>query len=207
MAKKVILVRHGETTANKKMRFAGSSDPPLSEEGVRQAGLLSKSLNAIRPDLILSSPLKRAKETANISAGGLEIDIEMDEDLVEVDFGEWENLTYREISQKHGALAREWIDCSPDFIFPGGESMKHFLERVKRVNRRMKHEKAKIVVAFTHGGVIGQSLCQLLDIPPDRHTIFSLPPASITTIDVFEGMSALSGICSFAASGDFRWDG
>ncbi|VAX25867.1 hypothetical protein MNBD_NITROSPINAE02-416 [hydrothermal vent metagenome] len=205
MAKRVILIRHGETKANSDMRYVGWADPSLNEAGVRQAGLLSKSLNAIKPNLILTSPLKRTKETADISAGGLDVDIVIDEDLKEVDFGEWENLTYREISQKHHAFAKKWIDGSPDFHFPGGESMKHFLARVERVNTRMKHEKVETVVAFTHGGVIGQSICHLLGIPSSRRACFALPPASITTIEIFEGMGMISGICSCAVNGDFKW--
>jgi len=205
MAKKVILIRHGETIANNEMRYVVWSDPPLNEEAVRQANLLSKSFKSIKPNLVLPSPLKRAKQTADICAGGLGVDIVRDDDLKEIDFGEWENLTYREISQKHGALAKNWIDCSPDFNFPGGESMKHFAERVERVSARMKNEKVETVVAFTHGGVIGQSICQLLEMPSSRRACFSLPPASVTTIEIFGGMGVISGICSCAANGDSKW--
>lgn len=196
MASKVIMIRHGVTEANLEWRFIGSTDLPLADKGREQARRLRGLVKNIAPRVALCSPLKRARETAEIVAREAGFEIVIEPDLREIDFGGWENMKFDEIREKYRADADRWLAGHVDIDFPGGERMDDFLERVRRVNRKMAEYGDETVVAFTHAGVIGQSICQLLDLPPDRHTSFKLPPTSITTIEMFEGRGLLRGICA-----------
>jgi len=196
VARRIALIRHGVTEANLDGRFIGSTDTPLCGEGKRQAENLIGQVRELNPDLILSSPMERAVATATIATQPLGMGITIDHDLKEVDFGRWEGRHYDEISGEYEYMTRKWVDGEMDLTFPGGESMGSFCKRVRQANRRMVESDAGTVVAFTHGGVVGQALCQLLDIPPARHIIFRVPPASITLIEVWKGINTLQGIYS-----------
>jgi len=198
MVNNIVLVRHGVTRANEEKRYAGMTDFPLTPRGERQASSLTAAIGRIAPDALVSSPLQRAMRTADLSAGALGIDIATDPDLREVDFGEWENLTFEEISMRHPDGARQWIEGATDMSFPGGESMTGFAERVSRAMERLMESRADTVMAFTHGGVIGFMLCLLLRIPTSRHVMFRLPPASITTLKRVNGVVSLTGIWDIA---------
>ncbi len=194
MASKIFLIRHGETEANKSGCFVGVCDPPLSDHGIKQAEGLVAFINRVKPGRVLSSPLQRAMETAKIATGQAAMDI--DKNLMEADFGEWDGLTFDEVSRKHPELAQRWFDGDVDFTFPGGDSVTGFITRVERAMNRLIEDEADVVAAFTHGGVIGQAICRLLDLPYTRHVVFRLPTASVTTVEMFEGRGVLTGICN-----------
>ncbi len=195
MARRIALIRHGVTEANLGGQFIGSTDTPLCGEGERQAESLVRPVRELSPGLILCSPMERAVATATIATRSLGMEMTIDHNLKEIDFGRWEGKHYDEISWEYEHMTRKWIDGEMDLTFPGGESMEAFCRRVRLANQRMVESDAETVVAFTHGGVIGQALCQLLDIPPGRHIIFRVPPASITLIEVWKGINTLRGIC------------
>jgi len=191
---KVILIRHGATEANLNGRFLGQLDLPLSDTGKRQARLLEDAIQNINPRAIFSSPLKRSVETAELAASQLGAKVMIEPDLREADFGKWDNKTFEEVKREFEKEAMQWLRGDVDFTFPGGESLMDFLQRVRGVIMRLLELSPGPVAAFTHGGVIGLGICQLLELPPSRHVQFRLPPASITTIEMFEGRGVLTGI-------------
>ena len=119
VANKIVLIRHGETEANRSGCFVGVSDPPLSAHGVQQAEALAEHLSMLRPGRVISSPLDRALTTARIATRGSGINIDIDNDLMEADFGKWDGLTFDEVSQDDPAQAQKWIDGDIDFRFQG----------------------------------------------------------------------------------------
>jgi 2,3-bisphosphoglycerate-dependent phosphoglycerate mutase len=137
------LVRHGETEWNAAGRFCGWSDPPLNPEGRSQAQALRKPLTALHFDSFVSSPSKRAAETARLAYGAPLLD----ERLRELDFGLIEGST--------------WMDCSADvqerlrdydtFQAPNGESAAQLSERVLEALLELGSGRHLV---FTHGGVI-----------------------------------------------------
>lgn len=94
---KVYLLRHGLTDWNKLRRVQGSSDIPLNEEGRRVARLTAEGMRDMPIDLVYSSPLKRARETAEIICAGRDVPIVFDERIREIGFGEFEGVTWPEI--------------------------------------------------------------------------------------------------------------
>ena len=107
MKKTLLLVKHGETECNKLGKFQGCTDIELSKDGINQAENLKLKLNE-EFDVIYSSPLKRAYETAKILAKDTDKDITILEDIREINFGEWEGLTISQISQKYPEIFKVW---------------------------------------------------------------------------------------------------
>lgn len=125
---RVIVVRHGETEGESSIRYHGITDVPLSDEGREQIRRLARSLPADGYGLVVSSPLQRAVETAEIIAPGAPVRIEPA--FSEIDFGRWEGLTAEEIEARDPELFGEWRARGTDFDFPEGEPRAAFRARV-----------------------------------------------------------------------------
>jgi 2,3-bisphosphoglycerate-dependent phosphoglycerate mutase len=120
----IILARHGQTTWNLEGRYQGQSDPALCSTGIREAASLADRLCDTGIRSIFTSPLIRARQTAQIIAHRLKIGtIEDDARLAEIHFGEWEGLTQTQVRQRWPALLKNW-KIAPDAVrFPGGETL------------------------------------------------------------------------------------
>ena len=194
MTNRLVLARHAAVEPHGSGRFLGSTDLPLCELGTRQAAALARRLQELPLDRIFSSPLRRARQTADL----LGQDVEVDEELREVDFGRWEGLSFEEISASNdGNGDRASIDCwssfDPRFTFPGGESLDGFVARAGRAADRLAACAGENVLAVAHGGVIRSMICHLLGLQPKNYLLFDVKPASITTIDLFDGRGVLVG--------------
>ena len=105
---RLILVRHGETAWNRENRVQGRSDTPLSDAGISQAGRLAESIGNERIVGIVTSPLRRAVETASIINRCANAPLEIDEDLMELDQGMFEGMRFGELSREHAEFLRRW---------------------------------------------------------------------------------------------------
>lgn len=159
MSTSIILIRHGETEWNALGKFQGSRDIDLSEEGVLQANFLKKRLNK-NFDYIYCSPLKRALKTAQILSENMEINPVIYEDLREIDFGNWEGLTIKDIKNNYPEIFREWL--TDDTIGPlcgGDHSLRDASIRAKHAILNIASEnKDKNVAVVAHGGIIKAAL-------------------------------------------------
>lgn len=129
----IYLVRHGESEANTSRRFSGITDVELTETGRLQAVNSGKKLKGKIIHKIFSSPLKRAKNTAEIIAdeiGFNKKDIIIDNRLTEVNFGIFENLTWEEIVQMYSGEIENWIEFKHKYIFPKGEGYDDIIDRI-----------------------------------------------------------------------------
>ncbi|WP_166905263.1 bifunctional RNase H/acid phosphatase [Mycobacterium sp. DL440] len=145
---RLLLLRHGQTELSIARRYSGRGNPVLTEEGRRQADAAARYLGA-RGGVaaVVSSPLGRAYETAAAAAKALGIDVRVDDDLIETDFGEWEGLTFAEAAQRDPELHRRWLrDTSVEP--PGGESFDAVARRVGRARDRIiaEHGAATVLV-------------------------------------------------------------
>src|SRR5437867_12510489 len=119
---RLFLVRHGATTLAAEDRFAGSTDVPLSEEGLEQAERLAERLAGESIATVFSSPLERAVATARILATSHRLEVQTRAELREIGHGHWEQLTRREVEERFPEEAAEW-DRDPYTCAPvGGES-------------------------------------------------------------------------------------
>ncbi len=122
----MVLVRHGETEANRAGLLLGRADPPLNERGRQQADALATALRREPDPLIIASPLARAQETAARIAAATGASLETDPRLIELDYGEWDE---RRLNDVPPDVASRWR-ADPTFAPPGGESLAELRARV-----------------------------------------------------------------------------
>lgn len=191
MTKRLLLARHAQADRQQVGRFLGSTDVPLSELGLRQATALAASLRLNQSVPLLVSPLRRAVETAEC----FDRELRVESDLREIDFGRWEGLSFDEIASADGeGEVERWRDFDLQFAFPGGESLGGFVTRIARAADRLASVASDTVIAVTHGGVIRAMICHLLGLEPRNYLLFDVKPASVTTIDLFDGRGVLAGL-------------
>lgn len=152
---KIYFVRHGETESLRIGRhMGGGQDDSLNDVGRSEALKVARSLDKDF-DIIFTSPLKRAKETADILGAELDVPIKMREELAECDTGTLGGKLWSEIEKiTHGKVVRGKLG-GVDFTPYGGETYDDVVRRVERFCDEMKNEYAdKKVLVVTHGGVI-----------------------------------------------------
>jgi broad specificity phosphatase PhoE len=115
----LLLTRHGTTTVGDGIMLGGQVDVPLSDQGRREAEALAARLAGVRIDRIVSSPMTRALETAQVLARGRPV--EVDDRLRELDYGRWEGLDYAEIDARDPELRARWEADPATTCSPGGE--------------------------------------------------------------------------------------
>lgn len=156
------MLRHGETEWNKENRFQGSTDIPLNETGIAQAKRAAEALKKAKIDLVIASPLSRAKQTAEIIAKECGAELVFEDDLRERSFGEWEGMDHDEV-KKTGAFTQH---LNPDFQMPNGESWSAVAERVWKVFEKYHGTHAhKNVAIVGHGGTMRIFQYKLKNIP------------------------------------------
>jgi broad specificity phosphatase PhoE/ribonuclease HI len=134
---RLLLLRHGQTELSVQRRYSGRGNPELTDTGRQQAADAARHLGAKGGiAAVVSSPLKRAQATAKAAADALGLAVEIDDDLIETDFGEWEGLTVPEAAKRHPEVHGRWLrDTS--LQPPGGESFDEVQLRVQRARDRI----------------------------------------------------------------------
>jgi len=143
---RLLLLRHGQTELSAQRRYSGRGNPALTELGRRQADAAAGYL-AQRGGItaVVTSPLQRSYDTAAAAAKSLGLDVTVDDDLIETDFGEWEGLTFVEAAERDPELHRRWMrDTST--TPPGGESFDGVFHRVRRARDRIIAERGGATV-------------------------------------------------------------
>lgn len=162
----IYLLRHGETDWNRQGRIQGHTDIPLNENGKKQIAQTTAGLAGICPnmDVILCSPLSRAKESAEIAAGQLHYpkDKIVEEPLlIERSFGEAEGLTAAEREQKYPNY--HYSDIG--YVFPGMESFEELLGRAHSVFRQIvnTYNDEENILAVSHGAMLAAVITAVTD--------------------------------------------
>lgn len=160
--KTCVLVRHGETDLAG--RFCGHSDPPLNDAGRRQIEHAVSVLSNV-PEVIYTSDLKRARESADLFGSYFAVPVEVRHGLREINFGAWEGLAWEEVEQRFPADASAWMELYPRGVIPSGELYEAFQNRVQRETAFLLAEaELRSIVAVTHGGFIQTALTVLYGI-------------------------------------------
>jgi broad specificity phosphatase PhoE len=166
------LVRHGETEWSRDGRHTSTTDLDLTEKGVEVARSLRDRLAETSFDLVLSSPRTRALRTAELA--GFE-DVEVDEDLVEWDYGEYEGITTPEIREK----VPDWTVWTHPT--PGGETNQQVSDRLDRVVARVRATGGR-VLAFGHGHALRALTARWIEQPVDEGRFFKLDTSTVSTL-------------------------
>lgn len=179
----LILLRHGETEQSLERRLSGRSDLPLTERGRAQAAAAARRIAAAEPIAhIVSSPLRRAKQTAHAVASALGLDVQIDDRLREIDFGDWEGMTFVEARAAGEELFTKWSSDSA-IAPPGGESQTDCLERTSAVRRDIvrDHTGSRVLIV-THMTPVKMMLAEVLGSIEVTRRI-NLDLASISRVD------------------------
>jgi len=186
MPTRLLLLRHGQTELSVQRRYSGRGDPALTELGWRQADAAARYL-AQRGGIaaVFTSPLQRSYDTAATAAKALGLEVTVDEDLVETDFGAWEGLTFAEAAQRDPELHRRWLRDTGT-LPPGGESFDSVHERVRRARDRIiaQHGGATVLVV-SHVTPIKTLLRIALDAGPGILYRLHLDLASLSIAEFY----------------------
>ena len=185
----LLLARHGETDWTRAKRWQGHGDPPLNARGREQARALAEELLHVPLDAIYSSDLRRASETASIVAGIAGMDVLLDPELRENDFGDWTGLTRDEVKRRfpEGVLRRKRGEKG----WSGGESYEEMAERaVRAVEAIAAAQPDKQVLVVTHNGPIRAIHAHTLGIPyaEYRLTARSIKKGSVSSVTLEDGV-------------------
>jgi ribonuclease H / adenosylcobalamin/alpha-ribazole phosphatase len=176
------LLRHGQTEHTPERRFSGRNELPLSLTGRAEVEAAGERLRDLGVEVVVASPLRRTRETAEIVAGVLGLPVAFDRDLVELDFGDLEGLTFDEAAAKHPLAARRFMS-DVTVAAPGGESIAGVSKRVSRARRRILSEHAgRTVLIVSHVTPIKLLLTAGLGVGDEVvHRVF-LEAASLCTV-------------------------
>jgi broad specificity phosphatase PhoE len=150
---RLVLVRHAHTAMAG--TFCGTSDPPLSAQGIAQLDGLRQRLEVYPLTHIFSSNLQRARQTAESIALRCGLQVHYLDFLHELAFGSWEGLDWDQIVARDREYAQRWLDLYPSIPAPGGEIFEHFLQRIQHAMTSIAGQvEDGCAVVVTHAGVI-----------------------------------------------------
>lgn len=166
MTTRVWLIRHGEPADEVRGRCYGALDVGLSATGRVQMERVAGHLKAECLNAIYASPRLRAIESARIVASFHACGYEEEADFREIDFGDFEGLTYDEIAARYPEQYRQWMDSPTQVQFPNGESFADMRRRVLRgFEAILQRREGQTVAMVTHGGVIRVVIAWALQMP------------------------------------------
>jgi ribonuclease H / adenosylcobalamin/alpha-ribazole phosphatase len=184
---RLFMVRHGETADNRQMRYLGVRDEPLTENGSKQARQLAAALSEIPVGIIVTSPLRRAADTAAQIQNTCKVELRTDARLAEGSFGKWEGLTRSEVLKLGNWDAEQLLKWESDSSFPppGGESFESVRNRMVGIAEQLRSEFTEDgpVVLVSHVGPIKALIAAALNIPLLASSRFFLDPGTISVVD------------------------
>ena len=186
----IVVGRHGRTAANAGGLLLGRADPPLDDEGARQAAALATACTALDVGRIVTSPLGRCNQTAAAIAAGVSATpaIEVDERWIELDYGELDGRPISEVSAATWAAWRSDVGWRP----PGGESLASLGARVREACEGLVDEASgRDVVVVSHVSPIKAAVAWALGVGDETAWRMWVGPASITRIGVAGGRPSL----------------
>jgi len=189
MVKKLYLLRHGRTGYPK--RYVGSSDVGLTGEGKEQIRHVRSYLCHSGITKIFCSPMLRCLQSCELL--NLDLEVEIDDCLKEISFGRWEKMSFEEIVADDSALVDQWAANPLNFVFPGGDSVASFVERVKAFQQTIVADNHKKILIISHGGVIRLLLCLFLSLELENHLLFRVKKGKFSTLDLFDQAGVLTG--------------
>ena len=180
------LVRHGETALSGTGVIAGRLDVPLSSRGEEQARAAARALRARSLAAVVSSPLSRARATAELVAAPHGLAVEIEPDLRELDFGVAEGLTFDELERLHPEVAATWLARPHEVVFPGGEGRDDIAARVVRAAHAIaaRHPRGECAVV-SHAGPIRVLLGLARRLEPGAALALPCAHGSITSVGLY----------------------
>ena len=201
----IYFVRHGETILTPERKFSGTGtlDPELMQEGLDQAELVAKECAKLGAEVLISSPLKRTRQTAEAIARTTGLDIIFDEAWYELSFGTWDGKAIEEVREQEPDEYQAWLNSS-SYAPPGGESYDEASIRIEEALEKLVAEyPGKKIIVVTHNGVIKTAAKIAVGAPSDAVFHMDATPCSLSSVSIWpsDGLRALR---SFNERGHLR---
>lgn len=187
---RIYLLRHGETTLNQSKCYYGRLDVSLNEQGVEQAGQLANYFAGYPFDYVVSSPLKRAYDTAKIVLNKNDMEIVTDERLMEQNFGIFEGHTYQQLTLAYPKEMNDWNKDFSNYRIPQGESFSDVRKRVDDFVKGLPSGKGTMLLT-AHKGTLGHLLASMLNLPLEGYWNFVFEQGCFSCIDVEDGYAII----------------
>jgi len=189
---KVYLLRHGETEGNVRGSYSGITDTPLTDLGKQQAVDAHLRFEDVTFDVVLSSPLSRAYDTARVFTDSK---VEIHEGLKEMNFGIFEDMTYDEILEQYPEEAKQWKETTKGYTFPKGESLNDFYDKVIKVYHEIiQSYDVENLLIVAHSGVIKSILAEEIADGFDSFWKFKVDNCKLSIIEYSDDYHYLTAL-------------
>jgi probable phosphoglycerate mutase len=194
----IYFVRHGETilTPTRKFSGTGALDPELMQEGLEQAELVAEEVVKLGADILIASPLKRTKQTAEAIARTTGLEIIFDESWYELSFGDWDGKSIEEVKEEDPDAYQAWLN-STGYAPGGGESYDEASVRIEEALEKLVAQyPGKKVIVVTHNGVIKTAIKLAMGAPAEAVFHVDATPCSISSISIWpsDGLRAVRSV-------------
>jgi alpha-ribazole phosphatase len=195
---RIWLIRHGEPETDAQGRCYGRLDWGLSDRGQVQAQMAAQALSGEPLAAIYSSPRRRARQSAEFLGKAKGLAVEILEGLCEIDFGDFEGLTYEEIEKQYPTQYQSWMTRPTETHFPGGESFAQMQTRVIATTSKLcvRHRGESIAIV-SHGGVNRIILAEALGMPPTHIFRIAQRYAGLNLVVFYEGAPTVELVNAF----------
>ncbi len=182
----LLLIRHGETDWNSQRRIQGNTDTPLNSYGIEQAHKLAQRLAEEKLGALYTSPLSRARVTAEIIGQKCGLTPILDDRLKEKGLGDLEGMTAEEFKDRFPDLYQGWITSQEHFSLPNEESPAELRERIETFlsDLHARHPNGTRIGVVSHGGTVGMFVGMLIGLGVNTRSPFWFDNASVTLIDL-----------------------
>ncbi len=178
--KRIYLIRHGETAANRKAIFRGRSDITLNDNGMDQAGDLAGYFESIEVEKIYSSPLRRALQTAGGAFPGRDI---VPEELIDnLDLGDWNGVEKAMVEREEPAKWRMWCTEPERLRFPGGETLGDVRRRALGFLEKVEQSPFQTIAAVSHRSVLKVMIAAAVGLKDNYYWRFHIDNAAVSML-------------------------
>ena len=189
----IYLVRHGQTAWNKEEVFRGRTDVPLDVTGRKQAELVGQYFKGMEIHAVYSSPLARARETAEAIARFQNLKVEPLEAMIDMSFGNWEGHAHQEIREIDGRTYRQWVESPHLARLPGGESLDEVRARsMTALEELVRNHPGKSLVLVSHRVICKVLICAILGLDNSHFWHITQDTTAINLIQYRNGKYILS---------------
>ncbi|MGL6106612.1 histidine phosphatase family protein [Romboutsia sp.] len=190
---RLILVRHALTTDNQDNRLSGHIDSSVSKEGKIQIDKLTNYLKNIEIDKIFSTTSSRTKDTVKNIASVKNIEIIEKDTLKEINFGDFEGVTFEEIKNNNPEEFDKMVKEGYNYKYPGGESLIETYDRVaKEIDKIISENKDNNILVCSHGGTIRNIITHLISKSYEYHWNFRVDNASVSILEIQDGFTVIN---------------
>ena len=184
MAENIYIIRHGLTESNRKKIYAGWSKEGLCQEGINAILEVGKKLKTFKIDKILSSPIKRAVQTARVINSYINKDIEIEDDLKEMKMGPWEGLSEDEVAEKFPDKWKIWNSKPSQLELEGRETLKELQLRALKVVKKNSNGSDNLkILAVSHVAIIRVLIIHFNNMSIDDYRVIDIPNGAVFLFD------------------------